>query len=54
MSALPASGLATDIPVPVAFLGVLTGLPPIRFQAHGIDIGYFDWFAAQLKNVNFQ
>jgi hypothetical protein len=55
MSTLPASGLATDIPAPVAFLGVATTLPaPGRFQAAGIDIGYFTWFALQLKNVNFQ
>jgi hypothetical protein len=27
---------------------------PTRFQAPGIDIGYFNWAAVQLKNVNFQ
>jgi len=55
LSALPASGLGTDIPAPVAFLGVFTTLPaPTRFQAPGIDIGYFNWGAVQMKNVNFQ
>ncbi len=55
MSTLPASGLATDIPAPVAFLGFGATLPAsVRFQAPGIDVGYFTWFALQLKNVNFQ
>ena len=55
LSALPASGLATDIPAPVAFLAVGATLPaPTRFQAPGIDIGYFNWAAVQVKNVNFQ
>ncbi len=56
MSALPASGLATDIPAPVAFLGVATTAPAAhtRLQAPGIDAGYFDWLTVQLKNVNFQ
>jgi hypothetical protein len=55
VSTLPVSGLATDIPAPVAFLAVAATLPaPTRFQAPGIDVGYFNWFAAQLKNVNFQ
>lgn len=54
MSTLPASGLGTDIPAPVAFLMLATSLPPVRFQATGIDVGYFTWFAGQLKNVNFQ
>jgi hypothetical protein len=54
LSALPASGLATDIPAPVAFLVVATSLPtPVRFQVSGIDVGHFNWLAAQLKNVNF-
>jgi uncharacterized protein (TIGR03437 family) len=54
LSALPVSGLGTDIPAPVAFLGLATGPPATRFQATGIDFGYFSWFAAQLKNVNFK
>jgi len=55
MSSLPVSGLASDIATPVGFLAVGAGLPaPVRFQAPGIDIGYFNWFVAQLKNVNFQ
>jgi hypothetical protein len=55
MSTLPASGLATDIPAPVAFLGMAATLPaPGRFEAPGLDIGYFTWFTLQLKNVNFQ
>jgi hypothetical protein len=55
MSTLPASGLATDIPAPVAFVGLAATLPASgRFQAPGIDVGYFSWFTVQLKNVNFQ
>jgi len=55
MSTLPASGLGTDIPAPVAFLAVASTLPaPARFQAAGIDIGYFNWALLQMKNVNFQ
>jgi hypothetical protein len=54
LSALPASGNATDIPAPIGFLGVATGGVPARFQAPGIDAGYFSWLAVQLKNVNYQ
>ena len=54
LSALPASGLATDIPAPVGFLAVTTGGAPARFQAPGVDVGYFSWAAAQVKNVNYQ
>ncbi len=55
MSSLPVSGLASDIPAPVGFLAVAAALPaPVRFQAPGIDVGYFSWSAVQIKNVNFQ
>jgi len=54
MSTLPASGLGTDIPAPVGFLALATGNTPVRFQAPGIDIGYFSWAAVQVKNVNYQ
>jgi hypothetical protein len=56
LSALPASGLATDIPAPLAFLALATTTPDAatRFQAPGIDAGFFNWFTLQLKNVNFQ
>jgi hypothetical protein len=51
MSALPASGLATDIPAPVAFLVVATSLTtPVRFQVSGIDVGHFNWLAAMAAN----
>jgi hypothetical protein len=55
LSALPASGLASDIPAPAGFLMVGTMLTsPSRFQARGLDAGYFSWSLFQLKNVNYQ
>jgi uncharacterized protein (TIGR03437 family) len=55
MSALPASGIATDIPAPVGFLGVGSlSSTRTRLQVTGIDAGYFSWGAFQLKNVNFK
>jgi uncharacterized protein (TIGR03437 family) len=55
LSALPASGLASDIPAPAGFLMVGPTLTsPSRFQARGVDAGYFTWSLLQLKNVNYQ
>ena len=55
LSALPPSGLATDIPAPLGFLAIgATGTSVSRFQAPGIDIGYITWSEVQVKNVNFQ
>jgi uncharacterized protein (TIGR03437 family) len=54
LSSLPASGNAIDIPAPIGFLAVATGGVPARFQASGIDAGFFSWFAAQVKNLNYQ
>jgi hypothetical protein len=56
LSALPASGNdpATG-GTPVGFLIVGTTLPqPARFQATGIDVGFFNWAALQIKNVKYQ
>jgi hypothetical protein len=55
LSALPASGVASDIPIPIGFLGAGATLSsPGRFQARGVDAGYFNWGTLQIKNVNFQ
>lgn len=56
LSALPVSGvLAPEVPVPVGFLWLGTSLSsPTRFQARGVDAGYFSWGLFQLKNVNYQ
>jgi hypothetical protein len=41
--------------VPVACLAVVRRCPlPPGCKRRGIDVGYFTWFAAQLKKVNFQ
>jgi hypothetical protein len=39
----------------VGLLSLGTTLPQqSRFQASGIDVGFFTWGALQVKNVNFQ
>jgi len=56
LSALPASGAdpATG-GTPVGSLTLANTLvQPVRFQATGIDVGFFNWAALQVKNVNFQ
>ncbi len=54
LSALPASGPSQE-GVPVGFLSLAATLPqPSRFQATGIDVGFFNWVALQIKNVTFQ
>jgi len=56
LSALPTSGAdpATG-GTPVGFLIVANTLPqPARFQATGVDVGFFNWVALQVKNVTYQ
>jgi hypothetical protein len=55
LSALPASGIEPSVGVAVGGLSLATTLPQAsRFQATGIDLGFFNWGALQTKNVNFQ
>ncbi|HYL78925.1 MAG TPA: hypothetical protein VEU96_32340 [Bryobacteraceae bacterium] len=55
LAALPASAQATDVPAAIGFLGVGAALSsPARFQARGVDAGYFSWGELQVKNVAFQ
>lgn len=56
LSALPASGNdPATAGTPVGFLVVANTLPqPARFQATGIDVGFFNWAALQIKNVKYQ
>lgn len=55
LSALPASGIDPSVGVAVGILSLGTTLPqPSRFQAPGIDVGFFNWAALQTKNVNYQ
>jgi hypothetical protein len=55
MSALPASGIATDVPAPVGFLAVGgSSSAPTRLQVTGIDVGYLTWGTFRIKNVNFK
>lgn len=55
LSALPASGIDPSVGAPVESLSLGTTLPqPSRFQATGIDVGFFTWAALQVKNVIFQ
>jgi hypothetical protein len=55
LSALPASGLDPVAGVPVGFLTLATTLAQqTRFQAAGIDVGFFTWAGLESKNVVFQ
>ncbi|HYM11761.1 MAG TPA: hypothetical protein VEU62_13580 [Bryobacterales bacterium] len=55
LSALPVSGTDPTVGVPVGILSLATTLSqPARFQATGIDVGFFNWGALQTKNVIFQ
>jgi uncharacterized protein (TIGR03437 family) len=56
LSALPASGLASDVPgVRLGYLSVaVAAANPGRFQTRGIDAGFFNWVQLTMKNVNFQ
>jgi hypothetical protein len=53
VSTLPVSG--TDGGVSVGFLAFVTTLnQPTRFQAPGLDLGFFNWANIQASNVTFQ
>lgn len=55
LSALPASGMDASAGVPVGFLSVGVTLPQTpRFQASGVDIGFFNWAEIESKNVVYQ
>lgn len=55
LSALPASGVDPATGVPVGFLLIGTALTqPARFEASGIDVGYFNWATLDVRNVVFQ
>ena len=55
LSTLPASAIDPAVGAPVGFLLLATTLPqPVRFQATGIDIGFFNWAGLGGKNVVFQ
>lgn len=56
LSALPASRAASDVPgVRLGFLSVAIMLAnPGRFQARGVEAGYFGWTHLIMKNVDFQ
>jgi hypothetical protein len=55
LSALPPSGIDPTVNLPVAFLMVGTTPPqPTRFQATGIDVGFFNWIEFQAKNSTYQ
>ena len=55
LSALPASAQASDFPVAIGYLAVGTALSsPARFQASGLDVGFFNWGTLQVKNVVYQ
>lgn len=55
LSALPPSGVDPATGAPVGFLLFGAPLPqPVRFEASGIDIGYFNWATLEVKNVVFQ
>ena len=55
LAGLPASAQASDVPAAIGFLGVATALSsPARFQARGVDVGFFNWAEVHVKNVAFQ
>lgn len=55
LSSLPASVQASDFPVAIGYLAVGTALTsPARFQASGVDAGFFNWGTLQVKNVVYQ
>ncbi len=53
MSNMPASGTADGLRVGWITFGT-TLAQPTRFNATGLDLGYFNWLTAQIKNVPFQ
>jgi hypothetical protein len=55
LSALPASGVDPASGIAVGFLAVGPTLPqPVRFQASGIDVGFFNWAGIEARNTVFQ
>ncbi len=55
LSALPASGKDPTVGVAVGFLALASTLAqPIRFEATGIDIGFFNWVELQTETVVYQ
>ena len=55
LSALPASGLDPVSGFFVGFLVVGPALPqPVRFEASGIDVGFFNWAGLEARNTVFQ
>jgi uncharacterized protein (TIGR03437 family) len=53
LSALPASGQVSGISAGLLQVGSVPG-QPVRFQATGLDVGFFTWLNTQLKAVAFQ
>jgi hypothetical protein len=53
LSNLPASGLSNGVRVGWLTFGT-TLTSPTRFTAPGLDLGYFNWLNALIKNVTFQ
>jgi hypothetical protein len=53
ISNLPASGTVTGLRVGWLMFGS-TLAQPTRFTATGLDLGYFNWLTAQIRNVIFQ
>jgi uncharacterized protein (TIGR03437 family) len=55
LSALPASATDPSVAAKVGFLTVATARPaPTRFQATGVDVGFFNWGQLQVKSVVYQ
>jgi hypothetical protein len=54
LSSMPASGLSPEGAL-VGYLAFAVTIPqPTRFQANGVDVGFFNWGMVQAKNVVFQ
>jgi hypothetical protein len=55
LSALPASGQDPSTGVPVGFLALASTLPqPTRFEAKGVDVGFFNWAELQTTTVVYK
>ena len=54
-SALPPSTTDSSVGAKVGFLSLATTLPaPTRFQATGVDAGFFNWGELQVKSVVYR
>jgi hypothetical protein len=54
-SALPPSTTDSSVGAKVGFLTLATTLPaPTRFQATGVDAGFFNWGELQVKSVVYR